>query len=713
MKKLASMLLIMTLTLSACSNDAAEVSSSNEGQIKEEAVQVEYTYTPGTYTAEAQGFGGAVEVTLTVSEDTITNVEFTAESETPELGGSAIEKLQTILIEEGRNELDAISNATISSDAFLSAVDKALAEARGEEIISTVVQDGEYLTKAMGYKDWIYVTTTFRDGKIVSSQLTSHDETMGIGNFGASRMPGRIAEAQSLNVDTISGSTISSNAVKQAVREAITEAGGTVSDFEIDVQQEVVKEEIELTTEVVVVGAGTAGLVSATRLAEEGKDIVVFEKMDIPGGSMATTYSGVMNSYSEVTANFALGAEQDSASWNMELLLPIFERYITPEYDRFDGEQPYQRVMLTAAGEVVDWFREIGVGFSSMGYFEGGTQYGMTPYLAPGCYVGGAGYAGMFLVDRLERLEAPIHYATEVTELITNDANEVIGVKAESKDGREWTVYADAVLLATGGFAKNQEMLEEYYPDYAEFDFNAMPGSTGDGILMAQEVGAGIETMGRELGAFMTEYGTTYSLSFMHQSTPGILVDTTGLEFANIMSSNHHVLSHALLNPEHEGEFYYIYDEQSAQQTKDFDAYGFNYKSLFDRPSTNHYATVEEASEELDLPGLQEAIEKNNEAALAGEKNEFGRGRLPYIETRNGIWVTRVMPTVYLTTGGLITDTEGHVMDAEGNIIKGLYAAGDVAGSIEEKDGKRYGNGFDQALAYGYVAADVMIEDIK
>ncbi len=710
MKRFIGGLLLLTLTLSSCNSNDTEVTSTTE--VAEET-KVEAQYIAGTYTANAEGYGGTVEVKLTVDENNITNVEVNAESETAELGGVAIEKLQTMLLEDGRDSLDAVSNATISSEAFLLATDKALAEARGEEAVSTVVEDGEYLTKAMGYKDWIYVTTTFRDGEIVSCVLTSHEETMGIGNFGASRMPAKIAETGSLNVDTVSGSTISSNAVKQAVRKAIAEAGGVVSDFEIDVQQEVVKEEIELTTEVVVVGAGTAGLVSATRLAEEGKDIVVFEKMDIPGGSMATTYSGIMNSYSEVTANFALGAEQESASWNMELLLPIFERYITPEYDRFDGEQPYQRVMLTAAGEVVDWFREIGVGFSSMGYFEGGTQYGMTPYLAPGCYNGGAGYAGMFLVDRLERLEAPIHYATEVTELITNDSNEVIGVKAVSKDGREWNVYADAVLLATGGFAKNQEMLEQYYPDYAEFDFNAMPGSTGDGILMAQEVGAGIETMGRELGAFMSEYGTTYSLSFMHHSTPGILVDTTGLEFANIMSSNHHVLSHALLNPEHEGEFYYIYDEQSAQQTKDFDAYGFSYKSLFDRPSTNHYATVEEASKELDLPGLQEAINKNNDAALAGEANEFGRSRLPYIETRNGIWVTRVMPTVYLTTGGLITDTEGRVMDAEGNTIKGLYAAGDVAGSIEEKDGKRYGNGFDQALAYGYVTADVMMEEIK
>ena len=97
---------------------------------------------------------------------------------------------------------------------------------------------------------------------------------------------------------------------------------------------------------------------------------------------------------------------------------------------------------------------------------------------------------------------------------------------------------------------------------------------------------------------------------------------------------------------------------------------------------------------------------------MAGEPNEFGRKICPYIETRDGIWVTRVVPTLYLTTGCLVTDTDTHVMNKDGNAIKGLYAAGDVAGSIEEKDGKTYGNGFDQALGYGYHAAEIVAEEI-
>ena len=107
-----------------------------------------------------------------------------------------------------------------------------------------------------------------------------------------------------------------------------------------------------------------------------------------------------------------------------------------------------------------------------MGNFEGGLQYGFTPYLAPGCYQGGAGYALMFLAQRLEQRETKVVYSTPVTELTTNENGDVTGVIAKGKDGKTWNITADAVVMATGGFASNQEMIEEYYPQYAKYKFN-------------------------------------------------------------------------------------------------------------------------------------------------------------------------------------------------------------------------------------------------
>lgn len=671
-------------------------------------------YTAGEYEATSKGFGGDVTVKLTVTESEITSVEIDAPDETETVGGAALDELKQNILNANGEEIDGVTGATVTSSAVSTAYNKAISQAKGEEVSSTsTVADGKYTTKAMGHEDWVYVTTQFQDGQIVKCKTTSHEETMGIGNYAAARVPARILENQSLEVDGVTGATVTSNAIKTAVKEAIELAGGSVDQFSTTVEKEVVESTQDVTYDVVVVGAGTAGLVAATRLAEQGLNVGVFEKNEIPGGSMATTYSGIMNSYSQSVANYALGDEVGNANWDMEALLTVFSYYLNPEYDRYDGEMPYQRVMLENAGYVVDWFKEIGVGFASMGYYEGGLQYGLTPYLAPGCYQGGAGYAAMLLAERMVKLGADVHYSTPVTSLTVDESNTVTGVVAEGGDGTTYNVTAKAVLLCTGGFGANQEMFDEYYPQYAGMTVNCTPGSTGDGILMAQEIGADVECMGRFLGMFLSEYGTNYELAFMHTSTPGIMVNTSGNEFGNITSSNHTVLSNAMMDESNGGSFYYIYDDEGAQQTKDFDSYGFSYASIFEREATQHYDSVEEAAEALGLTNLAETIEKNNECALAGEPNEFGRKTCPYIETRDGIWVTHVIPTLYLTTGGLVTDTDGHVINTDGEAISGLYAAGDVAGSIEEKDGKPYGNGFDQALAFGYHSANVIVDEIQ
>ena len=156
-----------------------------------------------------------------------------------------------------------------------------------------------------------------------------------------------------------------------------------------------------------------------------------------------------------------------------------------------------------------------------------------------------------------------------------------------------------------------------------------------------------------------------------------------------------------------------MFDEASAVKLRDSESYGFNgYVAMFEKGEAVHYDSVEKASEELNLPNLADSIEANNAAALAGEPDEFGRRNCPYIETRDGLWAIRVDPTFYLTTAGLAIDTDCHVLNEEKKAIPGLYAAGDVCGSIEEKDAKQYGMGFDAALTYGYIMGETLKKEI-
>ena len=306
-----------------------------------------------------------------------------------------------------------------------------------------------------------------------------------------------------------------------------------------------------------------------------------------------------------------------------------------------------------------------------------------------------------------------IIYSTSVTDLIKDESGRVVGFHAKGENGASYTLRGKAVCLASGGFAKNPEMLKKYSPDYADFFFNCASSMTGEGIQMGIDAGGYVECENRALPAFLSSYKSKFELAFIHQSAPGIMVNIKGDNIGNIVSDNHYTMAKAKLNKDNGDTFYYVFDESSAVKLRDSEAYGFNgYVAMFEKGEAVHYDSVEKASEELNLPNLADAIEANNAAALAGEPDEFGRRNCPYIETRDGLWAIRVDPTFYLTTAGLAIDTDCHVLTEDKKAIPGLYAAGDVCGSIEEKDAKQYGMGFDAALTYGYIMGETLKKEI-
>lgn len=573
--------------------------------------------------------------------------------------------------------------------------------------------DGKWIGSAMGHDNNLLVEVTVAGGDIAGINVLRCDDTIGIGSTAAPMMAAKILEAKNLDVDTITGATTTSMAVQSATADAITNAGGDPKQYRLGTTTPSGGSAQTADVDVAFMGAGTAGLVAATRLLEAGKTVILFEKQDIAGGSMPMTYSGVAAAESQLQANYALGRADENPMYNKQGMLGVMQKYLVPENDRFDGAMPYQTAMYSNSGQLVDWMHGIGIGFYSLGVNK---AYGVTPYLAPGCYMGGCGYAKDFLVDRVGALGGQIVYATKVTELVQDADGRVSGLKAEGKDGSTWTVNAKAVCLTSGGFAANQDMIKEYYPQYADYKFNCAPGSSGEGIELGLKAGGTVECMGRELGAFLSttnQAGSNFEIAFLYQTTPGIIVNASGKQFGNLMSDNHGMLGRALLDEANGGKFFYITDESGRITTNKNELYAMDtYKCLEDRGDMVHYDSVETAAEELGLADLAVTIETHNAHALAGEEDEFKRKKLPYIDTHNGIWVVSCIPTFYLTTGGLAIDTAGHVQKEDGTPVAGLYAAGDVCGSIEEKDGRPYAMGFDAAMNYGYLMAETVGAEI-
>lgn len=670
-------------------------------------------YTPGTYTGTAMGFGGPVSVEVTVTKDAITAVKATGEKETAEIGAAALGRLGYLARTQGL-EMDAVTGATYTSRGVKDALGVALAKATGNAIGTPA--DGKYTNVVVGHEGTITVTTMIVDGKIKSVTVNAQDETEGIGTYAVDLIPGRITSAQSVNVDGVGGATVSSTTIKQAVTEGLIAAGADPANWIAAPEKaEIVPTEVTKDVDVVIAGAGTAGLLAAARLIDAGvTNIILFEKQDIPGGSMATAFGGFNGTNSQIYQNWAEGRDPSTiAALNQMSVWENIEAVLRDVVYKLpkDHKMPWLEQMYTTSGELYDWMTSIGVGFYTLGVEP---ALSSSPYFSPGCYSGGPGYLMEFMVDYITSRGVQIIYNTPVTGLLKDENGAITGVKAEGEDGKTWTVNAKQTMLATGSFGKNKELLEQYHPDWAEHYFNCPESLTGDGLIMGLDAGGVVDYAGAYMPGFLSTYNSHYELAFIHYMYCGMIVNINGDEFGNITANNHAMMAAAKADPANGDTFYYVFDEAAAATIRDYDARNMSYKAVFEKGEAVHYDTVEEAAKALNLPNLAATIEKNNACYLAGTANEWGLSgaKLPYIDTKDGIWLMRVDPNPYLTTAGLRVTIDGRLLTEDNEVIPGLWAAGDVIGSYEQREGY-YGNGFDAAVAFGAVVGDNIAAELK
>ena len=299
MKRKVSILLsgVLMLSLTACGGNQASAPETTEAAkavaAAETTAEEKGTYTPGTYTAVGKGFGGDVEVTVTVDGSSITEVEIKGDGETPDFGGKAIEEMPEQIMSAQSAEVDGVAGATVTSDAVRGAVQSALNEAMGIKETAAPLTDGTYTAQAPSYAEMYGLATTgsmtlkltVAHKKISEIEVTEYTDTDIIGGMAFPILAQKVIDSQSLNVDAVSGATVSSNGFFAALSDCIEQAGGDAADWKavpVETPEKTVKEK---ETDILVIGAGMAGLSAAIEAAEQGTKVILLEKNQVYSSS--------------------------------------------------------------------------------------------------------------------------------------------------------------------------------------------------------------------------------------------------------------------------------------------------------------------------------------------------------------------------------------------------------------------------------------------
>lgn len=584
MKKFSALLMagILTLSLAAC---GGQTPAAEEGR-----------FPAGTYEGEEDGFAGSespIHVSVTLSADAIENIEFTADGETPTVGGAALPLLVESVLAAQSTDIDAISGATITSDGFIA-----------------------------------------------------------------------------------------------AVNEALTAAGVDPASLEPQVT-EGAAEDVEKEVDVVIAGAGGAGMAAAITAAQNGKSVVILEKAAVPGGNSSRATGGMNAAETHYQAEEGI---EDSADL-------FYEDTMKGGHDINDPD--LVRTLAENSSEAIDWLDSIGAPLANVGQAGGAsTKRQHRPVNDEGKILSVGTYLVEHLSNTVKEQGIEVIYGAQVDEILMEDGK-AAGLHATGEKGNSITVKAGSVVIATGGFGSNPELIVKYRPDLEGYVSTNAPTITGDAIALLEAVGADFvdldqiqihPTVVQADGSLITE-----SL----RGDGAILINNEGKRFCNEILTRDVVSSNVIAQP---GNTAWLIVDQTMFDGSTVIA------GYVDRGLMQKAETVEDlaALMEVDAATLQETLNTWKDAVAAGKDAEFERENFDALLTDLSTapyYAVKIAPGIHHCMGGVKINTNAEVVGTDGNVIPGLFAAGEVTGGVH--GGNRLGgNAVSDIIVFGRIAGE-------
>lgn len=598
--------------------------------------------------------------------------------------------------------------------------------------------EGSYTITVNAMHGPLTVKVTVSKDAITDIQVTSHVETPGVGDVAVEQIPKAIVEAQSLAVDTVSGVTITSRAILGAVEECLKKAGGDMEAL-TKAPEKAKAADSELTADVVIVGGGGAGLVSAITALEKGASVILIEKMGFLGGNSIVA-GGIYNApdpSKQDQAEFPgdlesyitnILAEEPLSDLHKELLTKIaadFEEYKKSDKKMFDSPEFFAVQTWNAGDRVADlnmvylmcksslegmkWLEGMGMEYKPQIFLASGSLYPRTHYAVK---PNGTGYFDAF--------EAKLAKEANYTQLMNTtgkslimEGDKVVGVNAEGKDGNKVTLHATkGVILATGGFGGNVALRQEYcegekWPDLGpSVPTSNMPGVTGDGIFMARDAGAQLVNMEQIqlLHACNPITGATYDIV-----AADCFINQEGKRFVR-EDGRRDEMSKAIL-AQTGGIMYSVFSADFAADPTTTKALGgMSLQYMLDNNVSKYVQadTLEELAEKLGMPpeALVQTVKDFNSYVDGAAKDPLGRVAFSGIKIEKApFYACPRSPAVHHTMGGVLIDQQTHALNAEGKPVPGLYCAGEITGVLH--GGNRVGgNAIVDFVVFGRIAGE-------
>ena len=581
-----------------------------------------------------------------------------------------------------------------------------LASEAGDKAAALSFTPGTYTGTAVGNGGNIVVDVTFTDSAIESIEITSQSETPAVAAGALEELPKLIIEKQSLGIDGMTGATVTSAGIFNAVADAAEQAGADTKALYATLDEPKSTEVKELSADAVVVGGGAAGMAATVRLAELGKKVVLVEKTYRLGGCISVSGGNQVVMGSELQEQ--AGVSDDTPDSMVEDFQANGEDMCVPELIQLYAEH---------VGETTDWLNEsCGVQYNVEAGLHDLAEYSHDRELA---YVDGGYGASESLKKAVADCGADVLLDTSI-QAITMADGAVAGIEAVAKDGTTYKISAPAVVLAAGGYGASQKWKPE---SLATSLYYGLTTSTGDGLTVATapEVNA---------GTLMLEYAKQYpngvevSEGRAKSTIDGnlvvwpmsaILVSPEGKRVVNEKASNHDILEVEL--QQENATLYLLMDaENYAAWSEKLPGTGFNMDDVqkwLDANGTTtpvfaHDETVEGLAGHVNMDPevLVETVDNYNAGVDAGV-DEFGR-QGDYLKMKIGegeYYLVEQKPRYATTMGGLVINDQLQVEDADGNVIGGLYAAGEIVGGVMGSNSPSGANN-GWALTSGKLAAE-------